>query len=232
MSDKNVHSGHRKRMRESFLKRDFNSLHEHEILEILLFYAHPRNDTNDLAHRLINAFGSLEGVLSAPYEELIKIDGVGESAAVLMVLFSRLAVRYVASIDNGDEYMIDDEIVKKIVVRLSNEPKEKVVAVLLDKKKKILNVVEIASGGIDDAAFKVRALLEPVIRCGATRVVLAHNHPQGFAVPSMADVEATIGVRKALHPVEVSLDDHIIVAGKDWFSMKNSKKYSDIFDEY
>ena len=232
MAEKNIHSGHRKRMRESFLKRDFNSLHEHEILEILLFYAHPRNDTNDLSHRLINAFGSLEGVLSAPYEELIKIDGVGERAAVLMVLFSRLAVRYVASTDSGEDYLPDDEIVKKIVVRLSSEPKEKVVAILLDKKKKILNVVEIASGGIDDAAFRVRSLLEPVIRCGATRVVLAHNHPQGFAVPSMADVEATIGVRKALHPVEVSLDDHIIVAGKDWFSMKNSKKYSDIFDEY
>ncbi len=231
MAEKNIHSGHRKRMRESFLKRDFNSLHDHEILEILLFYAHPRNDTNDLAHRLINTFGSLEGVISAPYEELMKIDGVGESAAVLMVLFSRLAVRYVASVGNGEDYLTDDEIIKKIIVRLSNEPKEKIIAVLLDKKKKIINIAEIASGGIDDATFKVRALLEPVIRCGATRIVLAHNHPQGFAVPSMADVDATINIRKALYPIEVSLADHIIVAGKEWYSMKSNKKYSDIFDE-
>ena len=232
MQKENVHSGHRKRMRESFLKRDFNSMPEHEILEILLYYAHPRNDTNALAHRLINEFGSLENVLSAPYEELIKIDGVGENAAVLMILFSRLAVRYVAAIDSDDAYKSDDEIVKMVVERLVNEPKEKVIAVLLDKKNKLLNITEISTGGIDDAAFKPRALIEPIFRCSATRVILAHNHPQGFAVPSSADCDMTADVRKMLRTLEISLDDHIIVAGKDWFSMKNSKKYADIFYEY
>lgn len=232
MQEKNVHSGHRKRMRESFLKRDFNSMPEHEILEILLYYAHPRNDTNALAHRLINEFGSLENVLSAPYEELMKIDGVGENAAVLMILFSRLAVRYVASIDSDDAYKSDDELVKMIVARLAGEQKEKIIAVLLDKKKKLLNITEISTGGIDDASFKPRALLEPIFRCGATRVILAHNHPQGFAVPSSADCDMTADVRKMLRTLEISLDDHIIVAGKDWFSMKDSKKYADIFYEY
>lgn len=229
MQEKNVHSGHRKRMRESFLKRDFNSMPDHEILEILLYYAHSRNDTNALAHRLINEFGSLENVLSAPYEELVKIDGVGDNAAVLMILFSRLAVRYVTNIDSDDAYKSEDEIVKMIVTRLAGEPKEKIIAVLLDKKKKLLNITEISTGGIDDASFKPRALLEPIFRCGATRVVLAHNHPQGFAVPSKADAEATDKVRKLLKPLEISLEDHIIVAGKDWYSMKSNIKYADIF---
>lgn len=229
MQEKNVHSGHRKRMRESFLKRDFNSMPDHEILEILLYYAHSRNDTNALAHRLINEFGSLENVLSAPYEELVKIDGVGDNAAVLMILFSRLAVRYVTNIDSDDAYKSEDEIVKMIVTRLAGEPKEKIIAVLLDKKKKLLNITEISTGGIDDASFKPRALLEPIFRCGATRVVLAHNHPQGFAVPSKADAETTDNVRKLLKPLEISLEDHIIVAGKDWYSMKSNIKYADIF---
>lgn len=229
MQEKNVHSGHRKRMRESFLKRDFNSMPDHEILEILLYYAHSRNDTNALAHRLINEFGSLENVLSAPYEELVKIDGVGDNAAVLMILFSRLAVRYVTNIDSDDAYKSEDEIIKMIVTRLAGEPKEKIIAVLLDKKKKLLNITEISTGGIDDASFKPRALLEPIFRCGATRVVLAHNHPQGFAVPSKADAETTDKVRKLLKPLEISLEDHIIVAGKDWYSMKSNIKYADIF---
>lgn len=232
MQDKNVHSGHRKRMRESFLKRDFNNMPDHEILEILLYYAHPRNDTNALAHRLINAFGSLENVLSAPYEELVKVDGVGENAAVLVILFSRLAVRYVTNMDSDDAYKSDEELIKMIVARLAGEQKEKIIAVLLDKRQKLLNITEICTGGIDDATFKPRALLEPIFRCGATRVILAHNHPQGFAVPSKADAETTDSVRKLLKPLEISLDDHIIVAGKDWYSMKSNAKYADIFYEY
>ena len=231
MQEKNVHSGHRKRMREAFLKRDFNSMPEHEILEILLFYAHPRNDTNALAHRLINAFGSLENVLSAPYEELIKIDGIGENSAVLLTLFSKLAVRYVTSIDNEEAYKDDDEIVRELVSRFANEPKEKVLVVLFDKRGKTLNITEIASGGIDDASFRPRALLEPIFRCEATKFILAHNHPQGFAVPSMADVATTRRVKDVVAELDTVFEDHIIIAGKEWFSMKKSGKYDDIFCE-
>ncbi|MBQ8782768.1 MAG: DNA repair protein RadC [Clostridia bacterium] len=232
MQEKNIHSGHRKRMRESFLKRDFNSMPEHEILEILLFYAHPRNDTNAVAHKLINAFGSLENVLSAPYEELIKIDGIGENSAVLLNLFSKLAVRYVASIDSEEAYKGDDEIIKELISRFANEAKEKVFVVLFDKRGKMLNITEIASGGIDDASFRPRALLEPIFRCEATKFILAHNHPQGFAVPSAADVATTKRVKDVVAELDTVFEDHIIVSGKDWFSMKNSSKYAEIFKEY
>ena len=232
MPEKNVHAGHRKRMRESFIKRDFDSMPEHEILEVLLFYAHPRNDTNALAHTLINTFGSLENVLSAPYEELIKVDGVGDNAAVLLTLFSRLALRYVASIDSDDAYKTDDEVTKMIVSKLANEQKEKVLVVLFDKKDKMLNIVEIASGGIDDASFRPRALLEPIFRCEATKFILAHNHPQGFAVPSMADVKTTEKVKEVVSELDTIFADHIIVSGKEWFSMKDSQKYKDIFRKF
>ncbi len=232
MSEKSIHDGHRKRMRESFLTRDFDTVPDHEILEILLFYAHTRKDTNELAHRLINAFGNLESVLSAPYEELVKINGIGESAAVLINLFSKLAVRYVSAIDDEATIKTDDEIIRMIVNRLANEPKEKVLIALLDRKRKLINITEVATGGIDDASFRPRALLEPIFRCGATRVVIAHNHPQGFAVPSMADVETTQTIKGLLRPLEVLFDDHIIVSGKDWYSMKSNKKYEDFFQKY
>lgn len=232
MQNNNIHSGHRKRMRESFLKRDFNSMLEHEILEILLFYAHPRKDTNALAHTLINVFGSLENVLSAPYEELIKVDGVGENAAVLLILFSKLSMRYLVSIDDETAYKDENEILKMLLTRLSCEPKEKVIAVFFDKKGKLLNISDVAIGGIEDATFRPRELLERAFRCDATKVVLAHNHPQGFAVPSMADVETTKQVNAIAKSVDVELMDHIIVAGREWYSMKDSGKYPDIFREY
>ncbi|MBQ8228693.1 MAG: DNA repair protein RadC [Clostridia bacterium] len=229
MAEKSIHDGHRKRMRESFLNRDFNTMPDHEILEILLFYAHSRKDTNALAHNLINAFGSLEGVLSAPYEELIKIDGIGDNSAVLLTLFSKLAVRYVTSIDNEEAYKDEEAVIKEFVSRLANEPKEKVLIALFDQKGKLLNITEIATGGIDDASFRPRTLLTPIFRSEATKFILAHNHPQGFAVPSMADVNTTKRVKDVVAELDIIFEDHIIIAGKEWFSMKNSSKYAEIF---
>ena len=129
MSEKGVHDGHRKRMRASFLKRDFNSIPEHEILEILLFYSHPRNDTNGLAHRLIKTFGNLENVLSAPYEELIKVDGIGENAAIVRekvmgyLGYLGIALDKEANSKRGDDCVIStaDSKVKVAVVPTNEE---------------------------------------------------------------------------------------------------------------
>ncbi len=229
MDKKSIHSGHRKRMRESFLERDFSIVPDHEILEILLFYAHSRKDTNALAHNLIESFGSLENVLSAPYEELIKIDGIGENAAVLLTLFSKLAMRYVSSIDSEESYKSDDEILTMLINRLANESNEKVLVALFDQRYKLINIVEITSGGINDATFRPRALMEPIFRCNASRFILVHNHPQGFAVPSLADVNTTKRIKEVVSELDVVFEDHIIIAGKEWFSMKNSEKYKEIF---
>lgn len=229
MPDKNVHEGHRKRMRESFLKRDFSSLQEHEILEMLLFYAIPRNDTNALAHTLISAFGSLEKVLSAPYEELVKIKGVGDNAAVLIVLFSKLSVRYVNSLGTETENKSSKNIINELIAEYLHETKEIPKAVLFDKRGRHLNTVTLTNGGIESATFKTRELMEAMFRCDATAVIFVHNHPQGFAVPSATDIETTKRMKKLLDQVDIELRDHIIIAGQDWFSMKGSKKYADIF---
>lgn len=230
MNEKSIHDGHRKRVREAFLKRDIASMPDHEILEILLFYSNPRKDTNELAHRLISNFGSLEGVLGAPFEELIKVSGVGENTAALLVLVSRLSLVYVERLGGKKDYRSKDDIIKSLCIRYKGESKENVLAVLYDKSGKYINTVKISDGGIDSASFKPRELAEAALRCNATRVILAHNHPQGFAVPSAADVQTTKDVRAILLPLDIELVDHIIVSGDDSFSMKDNKKYSSIFD--
>ena len=229
MGDKNIHEGHRKRTRETFLKRDFTTMNDHEILEILLFYAHPRNDTNALAHRLIEIFGNLENVLSASYEDLLKVDGIGENAAILLILFSKLSIRYAEYLKEDNGYVEKDEIVSALIARFQRETKEQVVAVLLDSKGKLMNISKVGSGGINDASFKARDLTEIAFRCNATRVILAHNHPQGFAIPSSTDVETTRKVKAILRPLDIELTDHMIFAGTEYYSMKDSGKYLDIF---
>ncbi|MCI5592176.1 MAG: DNA repair protein RadC [Oscillospiraceae bacterium] len=229
MAESSIHDGHRKRVREAFLKRDLDSMPEHEILELLLFYSQPRGDTNKLAHELINTFGSLESVLSANYEDLMKVKGVGESTAALLVLFSRLSIKYVSLLGEEKDFADKSDIIDMLKMRYKGEKNEVVLAVFYDSRGKYINTVSVGGGSISEATFKPRELAQAALRCNASRVILAHNHPQGFAVPSLADVQATKAVRAILMPLDIEMTDHIIIAGEDSFSMCESKKYRDIF---
>lgn len=132
MAESSIHDGHRKRVREAFLKRDLDSMPEHEILELLLFYSQPRGDTNKLAHELINTFGSLESVLSANYEDLMKVKGVGESTAALLVLFSRLSIKYVSLLGEEKDFADKSDIIDMLKMRYKGEKNEVVLAVFYD----------------------------------------------------------------------------------------------------
>ncbi len=228
-TEKNLNAGHRKRMRESFLKRDIDTLADHEILEILLFYAYTRKDTNKIAHRLINRFGSLQGVFSAPYEELIKVDEVGETAASLIILFSRLSNKYNKDIYNNREVMTTEKLFNMLREKYRTEKEEVAVAVFCDSKKRYITTAEIARGSMEETAFKVREIVNLAMRFDANRVIIAHNHPHGVAVPSASDAKATREIKRALDMMDIKLDDHIIVSEKDCFSMKDSPKFRDVF---
>ena len=81
MTEKNIHGGHRKRLRDRAMAEGLDSFDPHQVLELLLFYALPRQDTSEIAHRLINKFGSIGAVLNAPTSELIEVQGVGKKVA-------------------------------------------------------------------------------------------------------------------------------------------------------
>ena len=87
------HQGHRARMRERFLKQGLDGFADHEVLELILFYAIPQRNVNPLAHALLERFGSFHAVLEASREELLKTDGVGEYAASLLALFAAVSAR-------------------------------------------------------------------------------------------------------------------------------------------
>lgn len=160
MAESSIHDGHRKRVREAFLKRDLDSMPEHEILELLLFYSQPRGDTNKLAHELINTFGSLESVLSANYEDLMKVKGVGESTAALLVLFSRLSIKYVSLLGEEKDFADKSDIIDMLKMRYKGEKNEVVLAVFYDSRGKYINTVSVGGGSISEATFKPRELAQ------------------------------------------------------------------------
>jgi len=217
-----VHDGHRQRKKEQFLTHGLETFADHEVLELLLFYAIPRKDTNPIAHALIDRFGSLEQVLSAPAEELAKVPGVGMSAAALVKLVPQITRRARAS-SAANEKVLDttERIGAFFVEQFVAQPNEVMYQLCLDAKGRMLSCQKISEGDAASVSLNIRKIVENAIRCNAVLVALAHNHPSGVAFPSSEDKIATQLAREALDTIGVRLVDHIIVADDDFVSLRH-----------
>lgn len=217
-----LHDGHRQRKKQQFLRRGLESFADHEVLELLLFYAIPRCDTNETAHRLLEKFGSLKNVFYAPMEELQKVEGVGENAAVLIRLLPALQHR-ISMREKAERVLNSVESAGKFFSRLLKEERREVLyQVCLDAKGKVLNYKRLSSGTVSMASVSVREVVENALHTDASVVILGHNHPSGIALPSEEDRQITIQIQKALAAMGIRLADHIIVADDDFVSMADS----------
>lgn len=218
-----LHDGHRDKMRGRFRSGGLDQFADHEALELLLFYAIPRRDTNETAHRLLQRYGSLSGVLKAPLEDLTQVEGIGENAALLLRLVPEISRKARLSGDGGDIVLNSTERAGNYLLEcFSNETVEVIYQLCLDRKGKLLARRRLAEGGADSAGLDVRKLVRNALMSSASQVILAHNHPSGIALPSQEDYAATDQARRALETIGVPLVDHIIVADGDYVSMADS----------
>ena len=222
-NSQNPHAGHRERLKNRFLETGLDSFHAVNTLELILFFAVPRKDTNPIAHRLLDHFGSLAGVLDAPVEELMKIDGITKNAAVLLHLFPQTARQYEIS-RTADLKILDttDKAGRYLLPRYTGERSEVVYLLCLDAKCRVLDCRLLFRGGFSSAAASVRKIIETALAVNAYAVILSHNHTSGIAQPSMEDEQTTRALEQALHAVDILLVDHIIVADGDYFSMADA----------
>lgn len=218
----NPHSGHRARMKERFWTDGGKTLCDHELLELLLYYAIPRRDTNEIAHRLIERFGSLYAVFEATPQVLIQVEGISAHSATLIQLMLECCRRYydgrVAVGDNADGDIVA-QIAQSAIARCIGLTNESLFVACLDNRLRLARFEEIGSGTPDNVQVICRKVAELAIRYNSASVVLAHNHPNGFAIPSRADVDATLRLRETLGGISINLLDHIIVAGDDYVSL-------------
>lgn len=219
----NPHENHRERMRRRFMEHGLDSFEDHSILELLLFYAQPRKDMNVTAHRLLEAFGSLEGVFDAAPEALKTVEGVGDSAAVLIHLVPEVARRYLMSKADPGRILTDSDAAGRYLLpRFLTCKEERMYLVCMDAKLKVLDCREIGRGGTVSVSVNIRSIVQLALGQNATYVLLAHNHTSGIALPSNDDVAVTLRIRQVLAEVGVTLTDHIVVAGDDFVSMADS----------
>lgn len=220
-----IHDGHRNRLKEQFMNHGLDSFSDHVVLELLLFYALPRRDTNELAHTLLNHFGSLDAVFEAAPEELQKIPGIGDHAATLLHLIPQVNRRYLIAkhkTQSGPALDTDEKAGQFAVAQLYYEKEEVQLAVCLDSYYRIISSRFMSRGTVNAVEISTRRLVQYALKNDATAVLIAHNHPCGVALPSQEDIIVTQHILNALTAVSIELYDHIIVAGDEYISLYKS----------
>ena len=232
MADKkNLHDGHRQRMKERFLSSGLDGFSDHEIVELLLFYALPYRDTNDLAHALVNRYGSWAQVVNANHTDLLEVPGVTPHVATLLTLVGQSVQRYYRDMMGSVQQLYNADILARHVIPwFYGEKDESVLLVSMDNKRKHLNTTRIFRGSVNSAQFNVRLAVQQALRDNATQVALAHNHPNGYAFPSTADINTTRYVSQILAPLDICLVDHIVVAEGDGLCMSLLNETRHLFD--
>ena len=218
-----VHDGHRERLRARFAEHGLESFNELNALELLLCYAIPRRDTNELAHRLLDAFGSLSGVFQASMQELTSIPGIGENAATLILMVPQIVKK--AHVSKAKEIKIirnSTDAGNYLLPYFLDEPDEIVMMLCLDNKRAVICCREMGRGVVNCVDANIRRMVETALKVKTTTVIVAHNHPNGVALPSREDDNFTRTLYRSLGLLGITLEDHIIVANDEFVSLADS----------
>lgn len=216
-----VHSGHRQRLKEAMLKSDFQGASDINLLEAILFYSIRRSDTNETAHKLLEAFGAFEKVFEADEEDLKMVEGIGENSAFLIKLIGEATRRIHFGSEKKAVWIHGNADAARVLEPYFIGQKDEVLfAMYMDNGGKLIRVDKISTGSVNIVGMDNRKLLEGAIRTNAASVILAHNHPHGFPNPSREDLRLTAAVRDLLSTLRVDLYDHLITGGGEWRSVR------------
>ncbi len=217
-----MHNGHRQRLKRRFLEQDLDGFDKHNILELLLFFGIPQKDTNEIAHNLIDTFGSLSAVFDAPYSQLTKVPGVGDNVATLIKLIPSLARVYMTDKYKYKLFITSSDLGNYILPRFVGINEERVFVMYLDIKNNLLGSEFAAKGSLTNVSMDFRKIIDGVLKYNAVNVVIAHNHPGGIALPSTDDINSTRALSDALRLVNAKLYDHLVVSDNEFVSFKDS----------
>ncbi len=220
-----LHHFHRQRMKETFRKSGFSGFMYHNMLEMMLFYSIPRKNTNETAHMLINEFGSFAGVLDAPIESLQRINGVGIETATYLKMFPEVFRAYEESKQVARPVILSSDSAAKYLKHFFVAVNvEKFVVLYLDGNGKLIKEDVTTQYATDYVHVNIVSILQSAVSVEAKTIVIAHNHNDGFAVPSEEDIKLTNELASKCAPLKIALCDHILFAGNEVCSFSKSKK--------
>lgn len=225
MAENKRHKGHRQRMRERVQSYGLDSLAEHEALEYVLYLTNAQKDTNGIAHDLIDRFGDFAAVLEASEEELCTVEGVGPSTARMLHLLPQIS-RYYGRSRTSTTRCINttEQMGSYLMAKFAWSDYERAMLVSLDSRKRVRAAVWLREGTSDRVSLDIKNVVAAAIKGGTDAVVLCHNHPNGVALPSLEDMDATGSIARALGLVNVHLLDHFILTDTEYFSMRDANR--------
>lgn len=228
---KGLHDEYRSKLKEKYINEGMSSFEQHEILELLLFYAVSKKDTCDIAHNLIHSCGSLSAIFDAPIDILTQ-NGLSQSAAFLIHMISDLSRIYQSDkFDSEKKTVTNENVNQKIIGLFAGKDEENVYAIFFDAKGKEKYSGIISKGDVSTAPIFTKDIVSIAVRHKAVSVILAHNHPSGFAFPSKADLEVTKELAALLRTLGIKLVDHIIVADNNYISLASIEPFSTLFED-
>jgi len=214
-------AGHRKRLRERFLRSGLDSFHDYEIIELLLTLGTPLKDCKQMAKDAITEFKGLRGVLDASVEELQKIEGIGPSNAFGIKLFQAVAECIAKEhLPNRLELRSTGTVVDYLQEWIGREKKEHFVALYLDSQDHLIENRVISIGILNASLVHPREVFEPAVTLRSSSIIVAHNHPSGNVEPSSEDREVTNKLVETGRVMEIMIKDHIIVSNSEHFSFQ------------
>jgi DNA repair proteins len=225
MAENKRHKGHRQRMRERVQSYGLDSLAEHEALEYVLYLTNAQKDTNGIVHDLIDRFGDFAAVLEASEEELCTVEGVGPSTARMLHLLPQISRYYGRSrISTTRCIKTTEQMGSYLMAKFAWSDYERAMLVSLDSRKRVRAAVWLREGTSDRVSLDIKNVVAAAIKGGTDAVVLCHNHPNGVALPSLEDMDATGSIARALGLVNVHLLDHFILTDTEYFSMRDANR--------
>lgn len=227
--DNHTHGGHRRRLIE---KLKSGALTEYEYLETLLFNALPRRNTNDLAHRLLSRFGTVYNIFSADLEELLSVDGIGESVALYLHCIGAFYSAYYRKDDNRYFGRYNSGRFVSYLKNLNQYPVEETMEILLLDENGYVLTKQSFDGGITRVILNPETLTRLLADHHPSGVVIIHNHPSGDPTPSEKDEETTRKCQLLCAGHNVILCDHIIYGRNGVYSYYQSGALKEISKDY
>lgn len=224
--EKDIHCGHRERFRKRFIEVGVSGFQSHELIELMLFYVIPVLNTNETAHRLIDRFGSISGIMNANIDELKQVDGIGDNSAMFIKFMADVCRSYAFSVHHNTKFSSSDDIEKYISDYFTKSESEVCIFLNVSPQFELLDVISLPMGDIGDNIYSARNLAEITIRHSLRKIIIGQNHFGKMPVPNNKDYKLLKIITETLTPLGVEVYDFITYGMTRTFSMRKNGAFS------